>query len=95
MTGGIEEGAVALQGDTHLHEHVRHHRDGIDGLAELLAGPGIAQGLFIGGLADPECLAGDPETGAVHHVHDILDEAELALADQLRRHVVELEFAGR
>ena len=43
----------------------------------------------------PTPWAAIAEAGAVHEPHGVLDQAASALADELRRRVVELQFAGR
>ena len=55
---------------------------------------GIGAGQAIGGLGDAQRLPGDAQTGAVHQAEDVANEAQLTLADENGRGIIEDQFAG-
>ena len=91
----VGEETRGLEVDGHVAHELAERREGVDRDAELLAGRGVVAGGAVAGLADAGGLRGDADAGAVHEGHDVRDEAALALADQLRRGVVEDHLAGR
>ena len=91
----IEQGTSGIELRLHPGEHVVDAWEVVDRLAELGALGGIADRLIVSFLAETRTLGADAEPGPVHQGHDILDQAEPALAAQFRTGVLIGQFAGR
>ena len=73
----------------------RHRGQTLDGHAELPAAVGVLPGNAERRLGDPQRLRRDPQPRPVHQARHVADKAELPLPDELARHIVVDQFAGR